>query len=133
MTTIEKFGAMAENFSCVADFLLIYTYEAHPKENEDFKNDIKINLHQKLEDRISAAKLMMENESEHFRNVKVVVDSMDNHGCNQYATFPERAFIIQNGIVTYVGGVGPFLLIDSLQKVEKYLQNLHNDQVQNMQ
>ena len=77
---MEKFGALAENFSCVADFMMVYTLEAHPKENEDFTNSVEINIHQNLEDRMSAAKLMLETESQHFRHVKVVVDSMTNQG-----------------------------------------------------
>ena len=77
---MEKFGALAENFSCVADFMMVYTLEAHPKENEDFTNSVEINIHQNLEDRMSAAKFMLETESQHFRHVKVVVDSMTNQG-----------------------------------------------------
>ena len=146
---MEKFGALAENFSCVADFMMVYTLEAHPKENEDFTNSVEINIHQNLEDRMSAAKFMLETESQHFRHVKVVVDSMTNQGmikdiefqdpslfllifllfcflgCTQYATFPARIFIIQDGIIRHVGGVGPFKMFDSICKAEDILNKIH--------
>lgn len=122
---MEKFGALAENFSCVADFMMVYTLEAHPKENEDFTNSVEINIHQNLEDRMTAAKLMLETESQHFRHVKVVVDSMTNQGCTQYATFPARIFIIQDGIIRHVGGVGPFKMFDSICKAEDILNKVH--------
>ena len=46
-------------------------------------------------------------------------------GCTQYATFPARIFIIQDGIIRHVGGVGPFKMFDSICKAEDILNKVH--------
>ena len=56
MVTLKKFKAMAEKFSKVADFIIIYIKEAHPAENMDFINIVRIKSHQTLNDRINAGK-----------------------------------------------------------------------------
>ena len=56
MVTQKKFKAMAEKFSKVADFIIIYIKEAHPAENMDFINIVRIKSHQTLNDRINAGK-----------------------------------------------------------------------------
>ena len=38
----------------------------------------------------------------------VLVDPMFNPLTTAYAALPERLFIVQDGIVAYEGGVGPF-------------------------
>ena len=56
MVSLKKFKAMAEKFSKVADFIIIYIKEAHPAENMDFINIVRIKSHQTLNDRINAGK-----------------------------------------------------------------------------
>ena len=38
----------------------------------------------------------------------IVMDSMTNDLDKAYAALPERLYVIQNGKVLYVGGMGPF-------------------------
>ena len=69
------------------------------------------------------AQAMMENEPHLFKNIKVVVDSMKNYGSQYYASVPDRQFVIENSKIALVGGLGPFELIKSFKKIEKYLLN----------
>jgi ribosomal protein L14 len=121
MVTLDKFGAMAENFSHVADFIVVYTQEAHPDEKGDFNEIVKVRTHSNLMERLEAAKMMIEREPEAFKVVKVVVDSMENLGSILYATIPERQFIIHTGKIELVGGLGPFKHVESLRRVKKWL------------
>lgn len=122
MTTLGKFGALAENFSHVADFMIVYTEEAHPEEKGDFTGlAFEVETHKTLEDRVAAARYMLEAEPEAFKHVKVVVDGMNNLGSIFYATIPERQYIVHNGKTAFVGGLGPFKHVESLRRVKKWL------------
>lgn len=57
----------------------------------------------------------------------MLVDSMSNCGDELYEANPERLFIIENGIVAYQGGMGPFLY--SITEVDENLANRFSDQL----
>ncbi|KAL3837497.1 hypothetical protein ACJMK2_022849 [Sinanodonta woodiana] len=37
----------------------------------------------------------------------VVVDTMKNDARRQYGAYPERRFVVKDGVIIYAGGVGP--------------------------
>jgi hypothetical protein len=98
--------------AAVASMLTIYIAEAHASDRWFFPNapdvlsgNAIISTHRSLHDRINAAKK--------FIDVKkfapeVVVDSMQHHIMDRYEAWPERLFIIVDGVVVYKGGNGPF-------------------------
>ncbi|KAG8546718.1 hypothetical protein GDO81_029921 [Engystomops pustulosus] len=68
------------------------------------KNNISIKKHQNIQDRLSAAKRLMEE----LPSCPVVVDTMQNLCSAKYAALPERLYILQEGKVIYKGNMGPW-------------------------
>jgi hypothetical protein len=50
----------------------------------------------------------------------IVMDEMSNELENAYKAHPERLYIILDGVISYVGGVGPFDY--NLEEVELWLK-----------
>ena len=40
--------------------------------------------------------------------IELVCDCMDNHVSDRFDSWPERLYIIQDGVIIYQGGLGPF-------------------------
>lgn len=62
-----------------------------------FTNNFDINQHQSLEDRLSAAQILVQKEP----LCPVVVDQMDNVTAIKYGALPERLYVLQAGQVVY--------------------------------
>lgn len=62
-----------------------------------FKNNYDINQHQSLEDRLSAAQVLVQSEP----LCPVVVDEMTDVTTIKYGALPERLYILQAGKVLY--------------------------------
>lgn len=62
-----------------------------------FTNNIDINQHQSLEDRLSAARILVQKEP----LCPVVVDDMTNVSAIKYGAMPERLYVLQTGKVAY--------------------------------
>lgn len=62
-----------------------------------FTNNIDINQHQSLEDRLSAARILVQKEP----LCPVVVDDMSNVSAIKYGALPERLYVLQAGKVAY--------------------------------
>lgn len=62
-----------------------------------FTNNIDINQHQSLEDRLSAARILVQKEP----LCPVVVDDMSNASAIKYGAMPERLYALQAGKVAY--------------------------------
>lgn len=62
-----------------------------------FANNIDINQHKTLEDRLSAAQILVEKEP----LCPVVVDDMSNVSAIKYGALPERLYVLQAGKVAY--------------------------------
>ncbi|XP_063323386.1 type I iodothyronine deiodinase isoform X2 [Pelmatolapia mariae] len=73
------------------------------KDGWAFKNNYDINQHQSLEDRLSAAQVLVQSEP----LCPVVVDEMTDVTTIKYGALPERLYILQTGKVLYKGGKGP--------------------------
>jgi hypothetical protein len=102
--------------------LNIYIEEAHaydewylPEATEISANPI-INVHKTLQDRIDAAKKFISDKN---NPINTVVDSMNGDVSSQYDCWPERLYIILDGVVVYKGGYGPFDY-----RIGAYLTNL---------
>uniref|UniRef100_G3PEJ4 Iodothyronine deiodinase n=1 Tax=Gasterosteus aculeatus aculeatus TaxID=481459 RepID=G3PEJ4_GASAC len=98
------FKQLVKDFGDVADFLVVYVAEAHSTDGWAFANNIDINQHKTLEDRLSAAQILVEKEP----LCPVVVDDMSNVSAIKYGALPERLYVLQAGKVAYKGTNGPW-------------------------
>lgn len=123
MSQLPVFRRLVENFSDVADFLLVYIEEAHPSDGwvgppmELFPFEVK--KHRSLEERMVAAQRLVQ----HFSlppQCRLVADCMDNNANVAYGVAYERVCIVQKNKITYLGGKGPFYY--SLKDVQNWLE-----------
>mmetsp|Transcript_46777 Transcript_46777/g.106071 ORF Transcript_46777/g.106071 Transcript_46777/m.106071 type:complete len:89 (-) Transcript_46777:23-289(-) len=68
--------------------------------------DFKVTHHQKLEDRLSAAKLFASRLG--VEETSLLVDSMDDALEHGYEARPERLYAVKGGQVLWRCGLGPF-------------------------
>uniref|UniRef100_A0A8C5RIR1 Iodothyronine deiodinase n=1 Tax=Laticauda laticaudata TaxID=8630 RepID=A0A8C5RIR1_LATLA len=114
-----EFNKLVEDFKSVADFLVIYIEEAHASDGWAFKNNIVIKSHQTLQDRITAARMLLKQQP----LCPVVLDTMENLSTNKYAALPERLYVLQKGKVVYKGKPGPWNYCP--QEVREFLEQLY--------
>jgi hypothetical protein len=115
--------------TAIAKWLTIYIEEAHPadewrlpdsrveKELEEH-GDGPISMHADMDERLEAARLFVERK--HLLS-DIFVDTMQGQVLDHYQAWPERLYIIVDGVVVYKGGVGPFHF--DLTEVEEWLQS----------
>lgn len=111
MTEIHKNYCSGD--SKCANLLTIYIEEAHAidewhlPEAPDIKSgNALISVHQNIEERINAAKKFV--KCKNF-TMDIAVDSMGTgNAVDRYGAWPERLYIILDGIIVYKGGFGPF-------------------------
>ena len=119
MSTLDQFNQIVTDFDKHADFVTVYITEAHPSDgwaiNANKYSYLK--QHKTIEERVSAAKMLDESGIP----CPVVMDTMDNESLNQYGSFPEALYIIENGVVKFKG-LGPY---DDYQpeNVRKWLES----------
>lgn len=112
-----------EDFSDVADFLLVYIDEAHPSDGwvapPMGSCSLSFRKHQNLEERLGAAQKLIE----HFSlppQCQLVADCMDNNANVAYGVSNERVCIVQQKKIAYLGGKGPFFY--NLKDVRQWLE-----------
>uniref|UniRef100_M4AF58 Iodothyronine deiodinase n=1 Tax=Xiphophorus maculatus TaxID=8083 RepID=M4AF58_XIPMA len=103
MFKLDEFKQLVRDFGDVADFLVVYVAEAHST-GWSFGNNFDISEHRSLEERLSAAQILLENDP----LCPVVVDEMSNVSAIKYAAQPERLYVLQAGKVLYKGKMGPW-------------------------
>lgn len=112
-----------EEFSSVADFLLVYIDEAHPSDGWAVPGDsslsFEVKKHRNQEDRCAAAQQLLERFSLPPQ-CQVVADRMDNNANVAYGVAFERVCIVQRQKIAYLGGKGPFSY--NLQEVRSWLE-----------
>ncbi|XP_042215641.1 type I iodothyronine deiodinase-like isoform X4 [Homarus americanus] len=118
MANLERFCEITEEYSQVADFLMVYIAEAHPSDGWALKDNIEINKHKTLEERFLAAQTMLDMEP---LKCPVMVDRLEDEANNAYGALPERLFIILNGVIVYKGEQGPMGY--KVNEAENWLQN----------
>ncbi|CAJ0932228.1 unnamed protein product [Ranitomeya imitator] len=100
----EAYHRLATQHIDIADFLLVYIEEAHPSDGwVSTDASYQIPKHQSLQDRLTAAQLMLQG----VPGCRVVVDTMSNASNAAYGAYFERLYIVLDGKVVYQGGRGP--------------------------
>ncbi|CAL4126027.1 unnamed protein product, partial [Meganyctiphanes norvegica] len=105
MANLERFRKISEDFSKLADFALVYIAEAHPTDGWAIDGNPEVANHMSMEERIAAAKTMLSMEPQ---QCPVLVDLMEDKCQKAFAAMPERLYIVQDGVIVYKGGHGPF-------------------------
>ena len=115
MAQFGDFCKVASSYADVADFVTVYIEEAHAADGWAFSNNVSINIHRNIEDRIEAAsRLLVQNPS-----FPVVCDDMTDNANYAYGGLFERLFVIHRGKIVYEGGRGPVFYF--LSEVEEWL------------
>ncbi|KAK7819951.1 hypothetical protein U0070_007643 [Myodes glareolus] len=124
---LPAFRQLVEEFSSVADFLLVYIDEAHPSDGWAVPGDsslsFEVKKHRNQEDRCAAAQQLLERFSLPPQ-CQVVADRMDNNANVAYGVAFERVCIVQRQKIAYLGGKGPFSY--NLQEVRSWLEKNFN-------
>uniref|UniRef100_A0A3P9JPS2 Iodothyronine deiodinase n=1 Tax=Oryzias latipes TaxID=8090 RepID=A0A3P9JPS2_ORYLA len=122
---LPAFRQLVEDFSDVADFLLVYIDEAHPSDGwvapQMGPCSFSFRKHQNLEERMGAARQL----TEHFSlppQCQLVADCMDNNANVAYGVSNERVCIVHQRKIVYLGGKGPFFY--NLKEVRQWLEQL---------
>lgn len=122
MANLARLKMIQAKFASKATFLTIYTREAHPTEGGDYIDYFHpVNQHQNLQDRMQAAGELLELEE---LPGPLLVDNMRDEACRSYGSFPDRLYVILDGIVVYQGGVGPHGYLPKL--VEDWLDKFYS-------
>lgn len=119
MASLGKFGALRKKFAGLADFVTIYIAEAHPAERKHFIDNYAIDTHASIDERVEAAETLKEEAGEFLNGCPILVDQMDDKASLAYASLPERLYVVQDGVVTFEGGIGPVFY--SIEEVEDFL------------
>ena len=91
------------------EFTFVYIKEAHPddewqmKANEDA--EVIFDQPDHFDQRMDLAQTFV---SAMDVGTRTLVDDMANTVDNAYAGWPERLFVVENGVIAYAGGQGPF-------------------------
>lgn len=76
---------------------MLFHPSSSPPDGWAFTNNIDINQHQSLEDRLSAAQILVKKKP----LCPVVVDDMSDTSAIKYGALPERLYVLQAGKVIY--------------------------------
>jgi hypothetical protein len=101
-------SAGASGPAAVASMITIYIEEAHPIDGwylPGAKTPITHRQPQSTEERISVAKTFVQQTG---FCVPLYVDTIANEASLRYSAWPERLYIVQDGVVVFQGGPGPF-------------------------
>jgi len=127
MTRLAAFRRVASQYADIADSLLVYIEEAHPSDGWVSSDaPYQIPRHRCLEDRLSAARLMLSE----VPGCSVVVDTMDNPSNAAYGAYFERLYILREETVVYQGGRGPegYRISELRNWLEQYRNDLSKSQ-----
>ncbi|KAK7497677.1 hypothetical protein BaRGS_00011072 [Batillaria attramentaria] len=123
MRKLREFSALVAEFSHAVDFLTIYIQEAHPAElwpNPQQSLALSISSHGSLQDRLSAAATL----ANAGIPGNVLADGMENMASQFFGAQPVRLCVIQDGVVTFLGGMGPIMYCP--HEVGKFLRDQLN-------
>uniref|UniRef100_G1SVZ1 Iodothyronine deiodinase n=1 Tax=Oryctolagus cuniculus TaxID=9986 RepID=G1SVZ1_RABIT len=120
LSKFDQFKRLIQDFSSIADFLIIYIEEAHASDGWAFKNNVDIKNHRNLQDRLRAASLLLARSPQ----CPVVVDTMQNQSSQLYAALPERLYVLRQGRILYKGESGPWNY--NPEEVRAVLEELHS-------
>jgi len=104
MRKLDHFNKLVSDFSQSVDFVTVYLQEAHASNGwtKDI-NKYNIAYHTNIDQRIDAAKLLLENGV----TCPIVIDKMEGDASDAYGARPESLYVIVDGVVQFQG-LGPF-------------------------
>jgi len=115
-----RFNSLAVQYQDKADFLTIYIREAHAQDGWTFRLIAnKIKHARTIADRCAAAEEFVSQYQPH-PSIHVVVDEMSDACRIAYGAYPERLYVVEDGVIMYKGGIGPEDY--RIEEVEKWLQ-----------
>lgn len=122
MANLARLQQIQARFVQKATFLTVYTQEAHPTEGGDYMDYFHpVSQHRSIQDRIQAAGELLQLET---LPGPLLVDNMKDEACKSYGSFPDRLYIILDGVVAFQGGVGPHGYLPKL--VEAWLEKFYD-------
>ncbi|KAL9974882.1 hypothetical protein ACROYT_G011981 [Oculina patagonica] len=119
MRQLNEFQKMANHFSHIADFCIVYIEEAHPSDGWALKDNFAIRTHRSQTERCRAAREL----ARKIPGCPVVVDTMLDTANIAYGALPIRFHIIENRRVAYEGGPGPMGY--NMRGVKEWLEKYH--------
>jgi len=122
MANLSKFGDLITKFGDLADFVTIYVAEAHPAERNHFSGNYDITTHTTMEQRIEAAHTLRKEAGDSLKDCPILVDTLDDYASLVYGASPERLYVLQEGKVTFEGGLGPFFY--DVKQVDDFLSKI---------
>jgi len=96
---VGSIHALLNKFRDQVNSLTVYIKEAHAIDQWPLGNEVVISQHKNVEERINAAKLFQQNTN---YLGPLVIDTMENTVNDTYAMWPEKAFIILDGKISYL-------------------------------
>ena len=100
---------MYAKYGTQADFITLYIKEAHPTDEwqmeSNEKEDVCYPQPKTTEARVAIAKDFQQRF--HYA-IPLLVDPITNDANALYAGWPERLYVIEDGVIVYKGGQGPF-------------------------
>jgi len=122
MANLARLKQIHARFENKATFLTIYTQEAHPTEGGDYLDYfLPVSKHNSLQQRLDAAGELLQLEE---LPGPLLVDNMQDEASKSYGSFPDRLYVILDGVVVFQGGVGPHGYLP--KQVEKWLEQFYN-------
>jgi hypothetical protein len=121
---VDIFEHYCKGDKAVARMLTIYIEEAHPRDewwlpdSPEASGKRCVYVHKTIDERLAAARRFIEGNS---FPIELVCDTMKGEVYDRYQAWPERLYIILNGVVVYRGGEGPFGY--KLPEVKQWLAN----------
>ena len=100
--------SLADNFSGKADFLCVYIAEAHPTDEWHMEKCIDFTQPKTQAERKTIFERFLK---EIQPKQETVMDLISNEIMTVYEAWPERLYIIVNGVIKYRGGTGPFFYV----------------------
>ena len=100
---------MQAQYGAQADFLTVYIKEAHSTDEwqmpENESEDVCY-----AQPRTTAQRVAIANDfvTRFHYGMPLVVDPIENEANRLYAGWPERLYVIEDGVIRYKGGQGPF-------------------------
>ncbi len=87
--------------------MTIYISEAHSTDGwSDPENKYMIKRHVSLQERILAAEILLEDDNLDLPGT-LYIDKMENEAERLYGAWPERLYVVLDGVVKLEGGEGP--------------------------
>lgn len=121
---MDIFDSYCKGDSPVAGMLTVYIEEAHSRDEwylPDASNaevSSTIYTHQCIQDRLDAASRFI---NDNRFPIEMVCDTMEGNVVDRYGGWPERLYIVLDGVIVYQGGIGPFGY--DLSEVRAWLDN----------